>query len=293
MTRALLDHPWALEEVMNARSPAYSVLLDFERLVRRYGLAVVPFVVQEARTMALQRLRGRTTAAANARRFFEHCVRLTDEGPLATPLTETELGLSTTWRQALRAELRDPDDWRIPQIIVPRTRSDAWPNGHEVQVRCEDSPDAKLRPKVLARLDHYDEHPFAESDLDPWACLEKIYRPEPGTRIHHPCVLPKPPILREIPARPLTEALTHARALGWTQNGRYYYIPPPDHDINAVTKEQWRKGRAFPWEDRPGLTGPRLLDTNGIIWVWDRGERHWDVQLPDYISVSHDGRKLP
>jgi len=292
MTRALLDHPWGLEEVMNAASPAHNALLDFEKLVRRHGLAVVPFVDDEEHSRVLRQLRGRTAGAAAARRFFAQCARRASDGPMATPVTGTELRLSTTWRQALRDEMRDPNDWRAPQIVVPKKRSGDWPDAPEVEVRCEDSLDSQPGRKTLVRLEGYHEHPHAMSDLDPWACLEGLYKPEPSARIQHPCVLPKPPCLERVSADMLAETVAHARALGWVQNDCYFYIPPPDHDFNAVTKEEWRRGRAFPWVRHDGLQGPRLRDTNGVVWIWDRNERHWDVQLPNYIRVSHDGRKL-
>jgi hypothetical protein len=105
--------------------------------------------------------------------------------------------------------------------------------------------------------------------------------------------LPKPPNLEGVAPDFIAEELANARALGWVQNGRYYYIPPLDYDIEAISKEQWRKGRAFPWEHCTDLRRHGPVDLNGIVWVWDQKERHWDVQLPDYIRVSHDGRKLP
>jgi hypothetical protein len=228
---------------MNAGSDAHKVLLDFEKLVRRYGLAVVPFVDDDARATALQRLRGRTSAHASARRFFEHCVRRAPAGPLATPLTQVDLSLTSMWRQALRAELRDPDVWRVPQIIVPKSRHDAWPNSDEVQVRREDEPEAPPRVRVLARLDHYGEHPHAASDIDPWACLEKLYKPEPGARMQHPCLLPKPPCLQEVPNQALADGMARAQTLGWIHNGRYYYLPPLEHNLDEVTKEQWASAR--------------------------------------------------
>jgi len=277
---------------MNPASPAYNVLLDFDNLVRRHRLAVVPFVDDEERSRVLQQLRGRTAGPTAVRRFIAQCVRPASDGPLATPVTGTELTLGATWRQALRAEMTDLNNWRAPQIVVPRKRSGDWPDAPEVEVRCEDSPDSLPQPKTLVRLDRYHEHPYAVSDLDPWACLEGLYKPEPGARIY-PCVLPKPPCLEGVTAELLAETVAHARALGWVQNDSYYYIPPLDHDLNAVTKEEWRKGRAFPWVSHDGFQGPRIRDTNGIVWIWDRSERHWDVQLPNYIRVSHDGRRLP
>jgi hypothetical protein len=278
---------------MNARSPAYNVLLKFDALIRRSGLLVVPFADPQAHTAALQRLRGRHSGLAAARRFFAQCIRPVSGGAMATPLTETDLGLGTSWRQALRGEIWNYDDWRVPQIIVPESRRRDWPNTPEVRVRCEDLPDAEPQLKVLAPLETYDAHCYARSDLDPWGCLQWLHRPEPNAWKNHPCILPKPPNLEGVPSDYMAAELARARALGWVQNDRYYYIPPLDYDIEAVTKDQWRKGRAFPWERCADSQRHGPVDINGIVWVWDRDERHWDVQLPEYIRVSHDGRKLP
>jgi len=295
MTRLLLDHPWPPDAALNARteSEGLGVLLKFEKLVMRQGLSslsLVRFIEQQEYDSALQQLKGKSSAAANVRRFAYHLIRYSNSVIRATPILEPNPTLSDCWKRALRDELEHLENWRNPQIIFPEVRRPAWQAADEIEIKCEDRKGTVYR--VLASLEKYDSHPFAVPDLDPWRHLDRLFPPELGHPNNKPCWLPKPPILDQVPVEQLSERLEEARKQGWQIKGKYYYIPRADCFPEQIEKPEWRSGYVFKREKVPGWKGPCPIDYNGVTWRWDRGERHWDVQLSPRIKINYDGLKL-
>jgi hypothetical protein len=293
MTSFLLDHPWPVEEALDARSAAFGVLIKFSNLIAARGVPVAFMDPQECYT-SLGRLNNRHSAAAAVRRFVEHCVRHRDGGAMATPVPDVKPPLSVTWKRALRDALEEPSNWRSPQIVVPACRRGSWPPGVEVAVHCEDRAQGAPEWRVLATLETYDVHECARADLDPWRAMEVRQRPLPDARINHPCVLPRPPLLHDADLDALSDKLPEACRVGWEVDRRCYFVPPRDYRPKEVDRRRWREGRAFPQGRTAdnGRSGP--IDYRSQIWAWDIVERHWDVQLPNggYRRISHDGREL-
>lgn len=287
MTRLLLDHPWPLDEALSAGSDAYQVLLEFRDLVRKTGLAPVRFVQQTDYDNAVVKL-GKTTAAANIRRFSYNLVRHINSVICATP--QPTPPLSDFWKSALNDELDVPENWRNPQIIFPEKRRAVWPNAREVAIACPSSTSEVLR--VLASLNNYDAHPLANGDTDPWHHFEHLWPPAHGVNGDKPCWLPRPPTLEKVPIEQLSERLVEARKSGWYVDGKYFYIPSDDHKLEEVSQKDWRSGYAFPRKKPKGWKGPCPIDYKGQVWCWDKNERHWDVQLNPHISINHLGYKL-
>jgi hypothetical protein len=296
MTGLLLDHPWQLDEALDPASEGFGVLEKFVSLVRETQLDVVPFVSRSECDEMWQRIQygrfARTRGWASLVSFAEHLVvRVDRPTPLATPIPEPPQ-LTPCWKRALRQSMGDLRDWRNPQIIVGPKRQSAWPKTHEVTVKIEDADGADLQHRVLAHLENYNAHPFTRADLDPWD-LTNMYPPVPEPERQHPCRLPRPPSLFGAPLERLREGLIHARAVGWQVNERCYFIPPEDWRAQDVTKERWRSGRTFRHERVPQVDHAGPLDYAGRVWVWDRAERHWDVQEPEeYRRISHTGDRL-
>jgi len=299
MTHLLLDHPWPLNAALNAISETEGrgVLLKFEKLITRLkqvddSISPVRFIEQQEYDSMLQQLKGKTSAAANVRRFAYYLIRHNNSTNQATPFPEpkTKPPLSDCWKRALRDELDNLENWRNPQIIFPEVRRTAWPDTDEIEIKREDQKDVVFR--VIASLEKYDLHPFAAPDIDPWRHLDRLYPPEPGHPNNKPCWLPKPPILNHVPVEQLTEHLEVARKLGWQINDKYYYIPRSTCLPDQIKKHEWRNGYVFEREKVSGWKGPCLVDYNGVTWRWDSGERHWDVQLTPRIRINYDGLKI-
>jgi hypothetical protein len=295
MTGLLLDHPWQLDEALDPASDGFRVLEQFVALVRDTRLDVVPFVSRNEYDEMWQRIEyGRfahTRAYASLVSFAEHLVRADPPTPLATPIPEPPQ-LTPCWKHALRQSMGDLQDWRNPQIIVGAKRQAAWPATREVAVQIEDADGADLQHRVLAHLESYHAHPFTLADLDPWD-LTNMYPPVPEADRQHPCRLPRPPNIRGVPWDRLGEGLVDARAVGWQVSGRHYFIPPEDWPLQAVSKVTWRSGRTFRYVRvlQRYQAGP--IDYAGRVWLWDRAERHWDVQERNgYLRISHTGERL-
>lgn len=289
MTSLLLDHPWPLEETLNARSCGFQVLLEFEKFVRKKCLTPTRFIEQQEYENAKQRL-GKSHVAAQILRFSNHLIRYSESVISATPNPEPNPPLSDYWKRALRDELDHLENWRNPQIIFPEVRRSAWPATDEIEIKCEDRIDTVSQ--VLASLEKYNAHPFAVPDLDPWRHLEGLFPPVPGHPNNKPCWLPKPPILDQVPVEQLTVRLEEARRQGWKIKDKYYYIPPANCFPDQIKKQKWRSGYVFKRVKVLGWKGPCLIDCNGVTWCWDSGERHWDVQLTTHIRINYDGLKL-
>ena len=293
MTGLLLDHPWRLDEALNPRSDGFRVLEQFVNLVRENQLEVVPFVSRSEFDEMWQRIDygsfARTRAFASLVQFAEHLVRNDSPTPLATPIPEPPM-LAQCWKRSLREAMGDLREWRNPQIIVAEKRRPLWPATHEVPIQLEDSSGSELR--VLAPLERYDSHPFAVADLDPWD-LRHLYPPISEADRQHPCRLPRPPVLQHVRLERLTECLGDALAAGWRVSGRHYFVPSEDWKAEQVGKATWRSGRAFPYQNVPALGHGGSVDYLGRVWVWDRAERHWDVQEgAGYVRISHTGEPL-
>jgi hypothetical protein len=295
MTDLLLDHPWRLDESLDPNSNAFEVLLHFEDLVRETRLGIVPFVSRTDFDEMWQRIEysryGPTRAYASLARFAGHLVRDDSPGPLATPVPEPEL-LSQTWKRGLREAMGDLRDWRNPQIIVPIRRRSLWPAAQEVPIQVEDRGGVDVEYRLLVRLEGYSEHPFVVADFDPWDLLQS-HPPGSEAGPQHPCRLPRPPLLAHVPFERLTERLAEARNAGSRIGGRLYFIPPSDWRPEHADKPTWRGGRAFQHEYSAARPHPGPIDHEGRVWVWDRVERHWDVQERlEYVRVSHTGEPL-
>jgi hypothetical protein len=207
----------------------------------------------------------------------------------ATPLNGPT-DLSTPWKRGLRDAIADPEDWRNPQIIFPAIRRAAWPaaaGGSEVQIRleaCVESETTSVGGRLLVELERYADDHCARADSDPW----DLRRANPGK---NPCMLPKPAHLRHVNLADLRTFLPEAE---WQIGDNRYYLPPERWDPFSCTKEEWRRGHAFPRGYKNGNYG--WLDREGRVWCWDRSHvySHWDVQLDDgeYIRVTYDGKYL-
>jgi hypothetical protein len=295
MTRLLLDHPWPIDAALDARSEGLGVLLEFAKLIQNRSLTPVPFIDHCEYSDAMLRLNTRRRGIVEFMRFAHHCVRDAADGPLATPVPEPDPPPSRLWKQALREELENPANWRVPQIIVPKIRRDAWHiKTAEVPIRSEDRPDDAPDLRLLATLEEYASHSFAATDLDPWCAMEALHAPAPGARIAHPCVLPKPPCLDGATLDEISAKLTEAHRAGCKLNGRHYFLPSITYRPETIDQRNWRSGRAFEHKRTPDLQRGGPVDYQDQIWAWDHIERHWDVQLPGggYFRISHDGRYL-
>jgi hypothetical protein len=295
MTGLLLDHPWRLDDALDPGSGGFRVLERFVGLIRETGLEVVPFITRTEYDRIWQRIEysrvARTRGYASLVSFAEHLVRDDSPGPAATPVPEPPQ-LTTDWKRGLREALGDLRDWRTPHIVVAENRRPQWPGTREVAIQLEDLLQLGPQHRVLASLDGYASHPFAISDLDPWD-LQAVHPPIAGADRQHPCYLPKPPMLQNVPMHGIGKILVEVRSTGWHLGGRYYFIPAEDCKLEAVDKPTWRGGRAFRHGYAPERNHPGPVDYAGRVWVWDRAERHWDVQLvPRHIRVGHTGDPL-
>ena len=298
MILVLLDHPWPLEATLDSSSVGFQVLREFDTLAKTHALKPVPFVSQAEYDQAWLRTAGRYSGRAlgELKKLAGPFVRSTDGRCLATP-SQGPADLSGDWRCALREAAAA--DWRNPQIVVSGVRRAVWPGGEEVEIRlepCDNEPDLPPQARLLAVLDSYESHPFVRSDFDPWD-LRRFHPPALGTpeRLRHPCCLPRPPQVREGLGR-LDDELANARQGAWGRTGKYYFIPQASWKFERISKEDWRRGRAFPYgrcKHRRDVSG--YIDLEGREWVWDADHgRHWDVQLGiDYVKISHTGDRLP
>lgn len=297
MTSVLLDHPWPVEAVLDASTEAFDVLRKFEDLTRRHRLAIVPFISQTELGDMWTRMDYRNTRQASfaaLRRMAALLVRETEGHCLARPVPEP-LGLANDWLRALR-DVTAADDWRSPQIVVPRQRRALWPAGQEVEIHfdaCDEVPASGPYQRVLTSLESYEAHPFALSDVDPWD-LRHIFPPPAGAPAHRrqACCLPKPPRVEGVALEDLRSALENARAIGWRIGARRYFIPPENWLPENIGKNPWRAGLAFERElvrerDRVGY-----VDYMGTRWIWDNAERHWDVQTNPYLRLRCTGEEL-
>jgi hypothetical protein len=293
MTRALLDHPWPLDEGLQAGSAGFDVLRRFNELVREFDLTPAPFIEPDEYHQCLQRLNVQAGGprVAALRRFASQLVRYDPGAATAAPRPEPPLG--DAWKRALRAELETGEDWRVPQIVFPRSRASVWPNAPEVEIVRAGTEPEHVDVRVLVSLEDFGAHRYAIADVDPWRNQEWLNAPAPAARIDHPCRLPRPPALEGVQLDAVAGHLEDVSHQGWEAGGLYHFIPPTTFDPNEVPKDRWRHGRAFAVQRTPDKQRQGALDCEGRIWVWDHAERHWDVQLrEDYARISHDGRAL-
>lgn len=295
MTKLLLDFPWQLGDALDDAAVAF-ILRDFIDLVRRTGLEPVRFLEQDEQTTLWEAIEQHRHAGAGQfaalMLFLDECAGAPGGTCEARPADPQPSGLRASWKRALREELVHEQHWRNPQIIVARSRHEAWQGGEETALYCDKcGPQKATGPhrRVLAVLDAYDSHRFALSDRDPWD-LRRLHPPAAGPR-QHPCHLPKPPIRQPLPLDRLEDELAQATRHGCRRNGKYFYIPPkgwkPDADEHA-----WRTGRAFPLKWAAECDANGYLDVEGHVWCWDKQERHWDVQWggkDNYVTVNQEG----
>jgi hypothetical protein len=295
MTGLLLDHPWPLDQTLDARSEGFRVLEHFDELGRRLGIRAVPFIEKREYDEAIGRItqQGRITGQAYAtlRRFAAHLVRPAVGPNLATPEPEP-IRLTPCWKSALSESLNQAAQWWTPQIIIPQCRRAQWPPGDEVSIRVNADPQSQREQRVIVVLERYAEHPFARIDLNPWD-LQRCHPPSPSGRANqHPCYLPKPPSLNGLDMSNIQPELAELRRRGWAIAGARYYLPPEGWLPENVDRNIWRRGRPFPEKPGSRWRRPRPVDHELREWVWDYGERHWDVQTRPYQRISHNGRRL-
>ncbi len=288
MSQLLLDHPWQLSESPDSGK----FLLDFAELVRSdMPSKVVPFFTEEDYANAWAN--AKRTTLQPALRFVEQLIRRSDRVCIAEPVLGPN-DLSQTWKAALRDAMEETGDWRDPQIVVPCVRREHWPFDHEAIIdlpACEEAPASLGAERLLVTLENYGTHPYARTDIDPWD-LQRIHPPPKVGRVIHPCLLPKPPRLRNMSLADIQSSVAH---ISQEQEGKLFYLPARGWLAHSVTKAAWReKGHGFPHRSSPNRHGSGWIDRENRVWEWDQYERHWDVQSgTDYIRISHTGEKLP
>lgn len=299
MTRLLLDFPWQLDSVLDRNSDAYFVFYQFERLCETERLKPVPFIAESDYEALTLRDDPGYTGGSNLRgalQVLRKYVRQAGESVRATPAAGPN-DLSDHWKVALRDELH-LKEWRTPQLVVCKSRSDAWRHSivgadrkTEAIFRCGDSPEEYRR--VIAVLESYDEHLFARSDRDPWD-LQRRKLPVPGAPPHqrHPCALPKPADLNRVDLENIKVKLADIH--GWEIAGTYYFLPREPWIPLQIGRQPWRDGRTFPERRCPDCGKNFPVDYKNQVWCWDETHRHWDVQFQGggYWSISHTGRLI-
>ena len=307
MAALLLDHPWAIDLALDPKSDAFEVLENFNKLIgARESLSPVPFIPFQQYTQLCDLIDKDREARSYATYFVNLVwpyVRWVQEGEgTACPDPEPEgVQLPPEWKRALRQSMHDLDDWRCPQIVVCKKRTEFWPNRSEVAIQVGQNASPEYR--VLAALEIYEAHPYATSDFDPWN-LDRCHGQATVSRLNaFSCRLPKHPELEDLPLNRLNEKLDELRAKGWHYrlNGqdRYYYIPPAGWDVTGVSKDDWRNAcKTFPRQGAAQRKGSGPVDHWNRVWVWDREKHtHWDVEFPtrnpekrpDYCVISHTG----
>jgi hypothetical protein len=229
------------------------------------------------------------------KRFAEQLTAPNNTHCSATPVPEVA-EIEPGWKSTLREAMTNEADWRSPQIVVPRVRRDSWDAGELVNINfdaCDEQPGSGPHQRVLAILEAYEGHPFALSDFDPWD-FRHLYPPPAGAPPHrnHPCCLPRPP-LEDIRLDHLAAELANARRLGWKLGERFYFIPHRDWHTASIDQASWRNGRAFPYRKCRDSDRSGYIDYEDREWVWDREERHWDIQLRPHVRVRHTGELVP
>ena len=299
MTKLLLDHPWPLDDALDARSPAHDQLRKFQDLVRRLRIRAVPFVTQQEldAAAALLDYKHNAGAAAAILRFANELVYNGNNARLAV-VHQRPADIGKTWLHSLYDEIQVCTTWRVPQIIFPEARRIYWPptpTPLDVPVECK----PKAVRCVLAPLENFDSHQYALSDIDPWKQNAWRQRPAHTDPRLFPCWLPRHPAFQNIPLDQIPQLLEEARKQGWRIGDKYYYIPPMDYRPLDFNQCKWRNGRAFPRANGKHGRGVGYRDCEDRIWVWSRasagsrGERHWDVQLHSgWKNVSHDGNEV-
>ncbi|HEX3103053.1 MAG TPA: hypothetical protein VHQ22_01295 [Terriglobales bacterium] len=300
MIPVLLDHPWRLESVLTPQS----VLKRFNDWIRDHPFVdPVPFIEQDEYEELKQRVPHTHANAFLIFRLLPAYIRSRRGGALASPVTGPE-DIPNSWKQALRDAMGDLKDWRCPQIATFREREALWPRRSEVEIRVDGAE--SLEQRVFSVLEAYETHPFATSDFDPWDLRRCHNTPGTGRLTEFACHLPKHPDLENLPFALLLQKMGKLREAGWhyryKREDRFYYIPPEQWDLDAVSKADWRNScRTFPRANAGGGKGSGLVDHWGRVWIWDwQKKTHWDVQFPTknpenrphYCVISHTGKLI-
>ncbi len=301
VTRLLLDFPWDLDAILQDDAAPSFALQQFVDLIRRTGLAPVPFIEQgeeAALWQKIEQFHAGADAWAALMPFLHECRREAAGTCEAKPAEPEPSCLRPSWKCALRDELVDRRSWRNPQIIVTKDRHPDWRRQEEVDLyclKCGDQEASGPHRRVVAVLEDYDAHRFASADLDPWD-LRRLYPPKPDAARQHLCRLPKPPMRQPVGLDLLYDEIVLACRNGCRlSGGRYFYIPDPGWRLDDIDSHEWREGRAFPRRKSPERDQMGYLDYEDHIWVWDRHEQHWDVQWGgknNYITVNQEGKIL-
>jgi hypothetical protein len=243
LTTLILGFPWNLADDFNADSGAFMVVRDFNKLVSKLECQVAPIVTSSDLDESRARLYGKVSGNIIAQwyRVANQLGSLSEyPSTTATPIPEPK-ELTSNWKAALRHSFQDLNDWRAPQIVVPKSRSAEWAHGPLIRVQSTDFDDTR----VLVRLDDYDAHDCARSDFDPWD-MRRAHPLDANSPNNHECRLPKPPMLRGVRLSDLNNALIQSRAGGWQISGRLYFIPPQEWQYGKISREQCLGGHPNP-----------------------------------------------
>jgi hypothetical protein len=253
MKQVLLDYPWSISDTLDGDASAWNVLQRFDKLVKSRELHAVGFLSdQQLDDFWRGPKRGSGSAWAAIGKIAGGLLSQGNNECEASPVHRVP-ELSAAWRRGLRNAMRHIDDWRNPQIIITESRRSTWPIQHEIDIQfeiCAEEPVSGPYIRVLVELGEYSSHPYATSDFDPWD--QKHIHPCQNTALEHashPCILPKPPGLANVPLPGLSKEL---QGLRQQVGDKLYYLPPRDWRPTEVTKERWRKGHAFPFNNIEG-----------------------------------------
>ena len=312
MVSLLLDFPWSFEVILDFDPAPLVLARDFMELIGQLPWKPAPFVDPEEAALFMEKLNnqgGRPLRkgrwVADAFRFL-HIVGCGDLGAHRAIPVDGPAEIRSKWQRALRDQIGDGQNWRNPQIVISTDRAERWRacvHNHEVRIALEDLPDSTIERVVIfmplyGASDQreygrdYRAQKYAMADLDPWD-VRHIHYPHGGGNHYAQCRLPRPGSLLDVPLDRLVAELNELRTNIWSDQGRYWYIPPIGWQYNTIDKPTWRRG-AFPERatqnpKRMGKRGP--VDYRNQIWLWDMEEGHWDVQLEDgtHLRINHEG----
>lgn len=297
MAKVLLDYQWDhIAAVAGKDADPETAFRAFQELVHEHRLEIVPFIPSIEIAAFFEAVQSEAAGAdlyVNYARFLQECEAFPLPACEAVPVGGPP-DLKPFWKNCLYDVLRNGDDWRSPQLLVPMCRRDLWPNQDLIGIKllpCDTIPESGPHTRPLATVELYSAHLHVNADFDPWDV--RIMHPIGGGQSAHECRLPKPPSCEVRDIQRLPNEIRRARQDGFRLGGNYFYIPPATWTPTAAEID-WRAARAFPTAFAEARNKNGFLHHDGSIWVWDVRERHWDVQFGgrNYVRVSHTGRVL-
>lgn len=310
MIKLLLDFQWRIDEALDPDPRPLQVIRDFLNFLAHLHLEPVRFVYQQEQGLFWQKLTMRRGGGIGVvLRFLNYVEAQGNGGPNRAIPVNGPHDLRHTWQVALRDEMGDLCNWRTPQIIICSERLSGWEqcvHDYEALIALEDRPCEGPRKRVVVIMHSYDQkqasqyredyraHKYTLADIDPWD-VRHIYYPTGDGDHYAECKLPRPRCLERIPLNEVDQQLNQLRSRSWPYQGKYWYLPPQQWQaVAAVTKEEWRKG-IFP--EKATLNPKRAHQRGPVdysderVWLWDRHEGHWDVQLADgtHKKINHEG----